>query len=187
MMFTAPRIESDQIEFQRNQLPSDRQEELLQSFRGTRPVVDEDPSLMSAMLQEMEDHLGAMPMEEKMALARAQEVCPEYVDTINHRMLFLRKSEYDPKKAAQGIAHYWNVKYDLMGEERTFHEFRLSDLSDLEQGILTSGCFRVMPDTDNAGRGIILSDRFKWYVKNTEESRRSMVCSLVLFAFCPVV
>mmetsp|Transcript_6197 Transcript_6197/g.9422 ORF Transcript_6197/g.9422 Transcript_6197/m.9422 type:complete len:198 (+) Transcript_6197:450-1043(+) len=62
-----------------------------------------------------------------------------------------------------------------MGEEGTFHRMTLNDLSPLEQDILISGPFRLMPDRDKTGRAIIVSDRFKWYSNKTDESRRSML------------
>jgi len=68
---------------------------------------------------------------------------------------------------------YWTEKVDLFGPGKAFKPLCIQDLQDEDQAALTGGGFKILPETDQAGRGIIVSCRAKW--DNRRTHRKSML------------
>jgi len=68
--------------------------------------------------------------------------------------------------AFKRICMYWKVKIDLFGDE-AFHILSGHDLSDDDMSSLQLGGLFVLPNKDEAGRAIIISDRSKWELRQS--------------------
>lgn len=68
--------------------------------------------------------------------------------------------------AFKRICMYWKLKIELFGDE-AFHILSGHDLSDDDMSSLQLGGLFVLPNKDEAGRAIIISDRSKWELRQS--------------------
>mmetsp|Transcript_30209 Transcript_30209/g.63125 ORF Transcript_30209/g.63125 Transcript_30209/m.63125 type:complete len:542 (-) Transcript_30209:610-2235(-) len=108
------------------------------------------------LLAEMRNHLEAIP--NKLAYDCAKQWNSAYVESEQFQMLFLRAVFMDPRAAAERIVMHFDVKSELFGPgEILGRDIKLSDLGPNDMITLRSGCLRVLPNRDLAGRTVVMS------------------------------
>jgi hypothetical protein len=82
-----------------------------------RKNVTEDSEMVEERIQELEQHLVAIP--NKPALDMAQISNPEFVNSRSFRLMFLRAWGFeDPKLAAERMVQHFEMKMDLFGKDK---------------------------------------------------------------------
>ena len=87
----------------------------------------------------------------KLALA----MNPSYVKNPEFRLMFLRATEGDVKKAAKRLTRHFKTKLRLFGEEKLVRDIVLDDLGEDDMEALKSGGFQVLKKRDAAGRSVL--------------------------------
>eukprot|EP00536_Pseudo-nitzschia_multiseries_P003775 jgi/Psemu1/186608/e_gw1.59.6.1 len=85
----------------------------------------------------------------------ALSLSPSYVRNPAFRLMFLRSTEGDAKKAAKRLTRHFKTKLRLFGEDRLVRDIVLDDLDDDDMESLRSGGFQVLPQRDAAGRSVL--------------------------------
>jgi hypothetical protein len=145
-----------------DQLPVSEREKVWADFSGDTKLSAftsgvEDPNDMDGHLMKLHDEIAKV--SDKKAFEQAQKASPEYTDSREFRLGFLRTDQFDAQAAAQRITQHFEQKKQLFGEESIGREILLSDLSPCEQEILQSGLFQPLAEPDKGGRQIL----FFWY------------------------
>ena len=84
---------------------------------------------------------------------------PEYVNTKQFRLAFLRSARFDTKLAAEKIIRHFTQKQDLFGNNNSDvmgRDVKLSDLSKADKIVLESGMVQILPVRDTGGRFIFV-------------------------------
>jgi len=134
--------------------------------------VKESPAFNRDALHQLEEKINHV--EEKEAFEMAQLICPEYVNSVEFRLMFLRSEQFDIPKAANKIVKYWNRKVVLFGPDRAFRKIRIEDFeNEQDQEVLNQVGIRALPGLDEGGRGMVMTIRAYW--PRTPGSGNSMV------------
>jgi len=80
---------------------------------------------------------------------------PSYVRNPEFRLMFLRATEGDSKKAAKRLTRHFKTKLRLFGEEKLVRDIVLDDLGEDDMEALKSGGFQVLAKRDAAGRSVL--------------------------------
>jgi hypothetical protein len=125
-----------------------------------RKNLTEDSEMVEEKIQELEQHLVAIP--NKPALDMAQTSNPEYVNSRSFRLMFLRAWGFEnPQLAAECMVQHFEVKMELFGKDKLGRNIRLSDFEegddpkDLE--VVQCGFGQVLLGTDRGGRVVLLT------------------------------
>jgi hypothetical protein len=116
--------------------------------------------------------------EKVMAFMEAQKMNPNYVNSKEFRLMFLRmysdcgcsdtdptaqnsnnRTTYDVSKAKDKLLLHFQIKKQIFGNKNNDvlgRDVRLSDLDSNDRIAMNSGAFQIMPERDTAGRAIIL-------------------------------
>mmetsp|Transcript_20238 Transcript_20238/g.44052 ORF Transcript_20238/g.44052 Transcript_20238/m.44052 type:complete len:526 (-) Transcript_20238:44-1621(-) len=113
--------------------------------RGTLPITRSTPELQSLV-----------PYH---AYRLAVSMSPSYVRNPEFRLMFLRATEGDVKKAAKRLTRHFKTKLRLFGEDKLVRDIVLDDLSEDDMESLKSGGFQVLSKRDAAGR-LVLFGRY---------------------------
>mmetsp|Transcript_25454 Transcript_25454/g.39155 ORF Transcript_25454/g.39155 Transcript_25454/m.39155 type:complete len:322 (-) Transcript_25454:546-1511(-) len=132
----------------------------------------ETPNTLQDALAQLEEELDKIT-ENREAFDLAQITCPEYAQSTNFRLMFLRSTEFDAKAAAEKQIKYWSRKVELFGLGNAFRRLSLRDFEDEDEIALSKGGVRALPEKDDAGRAMILSFRDLW--DNRRSHRKSML------------
>ncbi|OEU14902.1 hypothetical protein FRACYDRAFT_241459 [Fragilariopsis cylindrus CCMP1102] len=84
---------------------------------------------------------------------------PEYVNTKQFHLAFLRSARFDTKLAAEKIIRHFTQKQDLFGSNNSDvmgRDVKLSDLSKADKIVLESGMVQILPVRDTGGRFIFV-------------------------------
>jgi hypothetical protein len=131
------------------QLPMESRQKVSQDLYG----IAETTFLSQDCLEHLEAEIENI--EEKEAYERALELSPEYVNNESFRVLFLRATEGDAKRAAKRITKHFKTKLDLFGDDKLVKDIEISDLDEYDMEALNSGGFQVLSRSDLAGRSIL--------------------------------
>jgi len=170
--FTAPRVEQREIIAERAALTNKERLSACQDVHGTKRSIVESHVVVRRALANLKQELSLIS-ENRECFDMAEKKCPEYSNSTAFRLMFLRADHFDAKAAAERLMRYWTEKVDLFGNEKAFHPICVQDFDEEDQAALTGGGFKLLPDTDNTGRGIIVSCRPKW--DNRHSHRKSML------------
>jgi len=138
-------------------------EERLKALRDVYGVSDnivETPEYLRSKLEELDKRL--YDISEKEACEMASFVCPQYAESPQFRLPFLRAESFDVDKAAKKLVKYWDRKVQIFGTDKAFRALSMIDLDDDCAKALERGGVRMLPVRDEAGRQIILLDRSNW-------------------------
>jgi len=123
--------------------------------------VKESPAFNQDALHKLEEEINHV--EEKEAFEMAQLICPEYVNSDEFRLMFLRSVQFDIPEAAKKMIKYWDRKVNLFGPDRAFRKIRIEDFeNEQDQEVLNQVGIRALPGLDAAGRGMIMTIRAYW-------------------------
>lgn len=129
--------------------------------RGHRPVtrmtISRDSFMMMTLILRMKVEMDVVDNGQAMRVAqnRCADLEREFGD--GRLVLFLRREELDPLKAAQRMARYWTFRTSLFGTEKCYLPFTLRGALRDDIIVLSTGTLRLMDRPDEYGRRIILS------------------------------
>jgi hypothetical protein len=188
MSHTAPRVELQELEDEIQGLDDDVKEQLRKELHGKgTSVVEETPELLSTSMAQLQEALDATDDDDKQAFLRAQQECPEYVNSDMFLLPFLRCENFNATLAAQRIVLYWEEKLNLFGEEHAFGPITLDSLQESDLRVIRGGGVSLMPNKDVAGRAVIHFDRGLLFVRlNGRDAVVSLfvIHRLALFLAC---
>ncbi|MGK3736265.1 MAG: hypothetical protein ACI8RD_006527 [Bacillariaceae sp.] len=97
------------------------------------------------------DHVDIPYYAYRLAVSKSSS----YVHQSQFRLMFLRCTEGNVKKAAKRILRHFKTKLHLFGEDKLVRDIVLDDLNDNDMESLLSGGFQVLKDRDAAGRSVL--------------------------------
>jgi hypothetical protein len=129
-------------------------------FSDLMPVTSSEPELTAMMPYHAY----------RLALSRN----PDYVRNPAFRLMFLRATEGDTKKAAKRLTRHFKTKMRLFGEDKLVNDIVLDDLSEDDMEALESGGFQVLKKPDAAGRSILFGRYTSMKYKSTDNILRAL-------------
>ena len=99
---------------------------------------------------------------------------PSYVRNPEFRLMFLRATEGNAKKAAKRLTRHFRTKLRLFGEEKLVRDIVLDDLNEDDMESLKSGGFQVLPKRDAAGRSILFGRYTAMKYRTVENMLRAL-------------
>ncbi|CAJ1946780.1 unnamed protein product [Cylindrotheca closterium] len=118
----------------------------------------------------------------KAAHNKAVFLNPEYVNSENFILMFLRACKFDPKKTAIKIVDHFKYKLELFGYDNLGKEITYEDLNEGTRNALSSGAVQLLPNRDKAGRAIVFFSFASLRYENADDQLRAiwyiMMCKL---------
>lgn len=157
--YTAPRVELDDFAKELNALDCDAKESLRRDLYGDYADIEETPALLADSLIQLQEALEAIEPSAKVAFLQAKEECPDYVNSDDFLLPFLRAERFNASQAASRIVSYWDQKVQLFpnGKE-AFGPISQDTLQESDLVLLRNGGLSLMPK-DKHGRAVIHADR----------------------------
>jgi len=143
-----------------------------ESSKTTNTKRDSSASALDLPITSSEPELTAMLPYHAYRLALSRN--PEYVRNPTFRLMFLRATEGDTKKAAKRLTRHFKTKMQLFGEDKLVHDIVLDDLSADDMEALMSGGFQVLKKPDAAGRSVLFGRYTSMKYKTTENILRAL-------------
>ena len=97
------------------------------------------------------DHVDIPYYAYRLAVSKSSS----YVHQSQFRLMFLRCTEGNVKKAAKRTLRHFKTKLQLFGEDKLVRDIVLDDLNENDMESLLSGGFQVLKDRDAAGRSVL--------------------------------
>ena len=170
---TGPRLEFEKVQLEIHAMTDREREKIQHDVFGSTSAIHESPLFNRDALERLAEELNNF-IGEREAFDLAQMICPDYVNSDEFRLMFLRSERFDVQAAARKLVYYWDRKVELFGPERAFRKLTIEDLDNEEDIVaLENGGIRALPHTDSAGRGIMFSLASYWDRRKTHD--RSMV------------
>jgi len=153
------------------QLNSSDRNNIYEEIHGVRCMApEESPQLLQTALEELDAELAKIPESEKRAFSYASGISsnscstdrstPNYVDTDEFRLRFLRCELFNAQKAARRLVSYLDLitntlPFEKAGLEVLKRPIMLSDFSEPEQIIIRKGHLQLLPFRDRSGRRVL--------------------------------
>jgi len=99
---------------------------------------------------------------------------PTYVRNPAFRLMFLRATEGNVKKAAKRITRHFKTKLRLFGEKKLVRDIVIEDLNEDDMEALTSGGFQVLKKRDVAGRSVLFGRYTSMKYKTIDNMLRAL-------------
>ena len=196
--YTAPRIELEEVAKELNDLDCDTKEQLRRDLYGEYVDIVETPEFLTNSLIELQEALEAIePCAKKEAFLRAKEECPDYVDSQDFLLQFLRAEKFNASLAAARIVEYWENKVLLFPNDReAFGPISLDVLQESDLRVLRNSGLSLLPN-DEHGRAVIHADReaIQWKINGrpavvsahfSVASRQSRRCCTLSVSYFPL-
>jgi len=134
--------------------------------------VEETPELIALAMEELEEALSTMPAE-KEAYETMLFIDPEYVQSEEFQLPFLRADLFNTSAAARRIVDYWEHKVRLFGTGKGLkRHISLLDLKEEDYRALQLSGTQLLPRVDEAGRAIILQQS-KYFSRTADSMVRT--------------
>lgn len=143
-----------------------------ESSKTTSTKRDSSASASDLPITSSEPELAALLPYHAYRLALSRN--PEYVRNPTFRLMFLRATEGDTKKAAKRLTRHFKTKMRLFGEDKLVHDIVLDDLSADDMEALKSGGFQVLKKPDAAGRSVLFGRYTSMKYKTTDNILRAL-------------
>ena len=132
---------------------------ITEEIHGVQTIArNESPSMIQNALQNLQYSIDALPIGEKNAYLRGQNMYPNsYINTPEFRLRFLRCDLFDPQKAANRMVNFLDIMLDLFGDYILKRPILLSDFSWDELQVFRRGHLQLLPYRDRSGRRIFAS------------------------------
>jgi len=171
LSITAPRIELAKVEAEKNALPKNELELVIAEVRGKREPLNETEELLDSSLRSLQEELEVSQSD---AYKQALDACPEYVNSGDFRLMFLRAAKFKAKEAARRMEKYWEARLRLFGDQIAFESrpIRATDLSEDDLASLHSRGIQLLPRKDKAGRALMIVTRSKFSFQSREDISR---------------
>jgi len=122
-------------------------------LHGVRDCVEETPDILQNSLWQLDEELSRI--SEKVAYNIAKEQNLAYVNDTKFRLMFLRATGFDPRKAAIRLVAFFEGKLRFFGGEMLTKQIQFSDLDEDDKVCLRAGHMQVLPCRDRSGRPIL--------------------------------
>ena len=119
-------------------------------------------------LERLDAEISKLPLQETAVYLKALSHHSDMVDR-DFRLSFLERDNFDARLAAQRIAGYWSLKWDIFGEDKCFLPMKLGEGGALRDDfkVLKESFFEmVLPSRDAKGRAILYLDGKLWHLPN---------------------
>jgi hypothetical protein len=115
-------------------------------------VIEEEPDFVAKSIAQMNDEIGKK--RKKFAYERALFLSPCYVNDQDFSLMFLRSTDFQPRKAADCMLAFFELKLELFGIEKLAKQITLDDLSQEDLESLKSGASQFLLEKDRGGRAV---------------------------------
>jgi len=120
-----------------------------EELHGVSDCIEETPTLVETCLSQLDEELSRVT--EKSAYNMAEQQNRAYVTDSKFRLMFLRATNFDPKKAAIRLVAFFEGKLRFFGQETLTRQIRFNDLDRDDQACH----MQILPCRDRSGRPII--------------------------------
>jgi len=114
-----------------------------EEIHGVSDCVDETPAFVENCLSQIDDELSRI--SDKAAYDMAMQQDKAYVTDDKFRLMFLRATGFDPRKAAVRLVAFLEGKLRFFGMETLTRQLQLSDLDADDLSCLRRGIFSFCP------------------------------------------
>jgi hypothetical protein len=115
-------------------------------------LIEEEPEFVERRLAQMEDEISKN--RKTFAYDRALFLSPSYVRGRDFSLMFLRATDFHPRKAAECMIAHFELKLDLFGLECLARSITLEDLNEEDMVTLEAGNCQYLPEKDRGGRAV---------------------------------
>jgi hypothetical protein len=143
------------------ELTFQERQRVLEEVHGVAPTQDE--SDISSKLQALDSALVQIPKgKPKKAYEKAIFLRPGLLTDQTFKLSFLRADSYDAVKAAHRMVRYFDTKLQFFGEDKLVRDITLEDFDPkMVDFMVRSGCHVILPNKDQTGRPIFLTNMNK--------------------------
>lgn len=143
-------------------------------------AVEEAPEFVRKRIGQMDDEISKY--RKKFAYDRALFFSPSDVKDRNFSLLFLRAVDFHPRKAADRMIAFFELKLELFGIETLVRPITLDDITEEDKEPLEAGTHQFLPEKDRAGRAVFcgLFNLFKAQRDTRTQVRLTIIASLSL-------
>eukprot|EP00980_Cylindrotheca_fusiformis_P012697 scaffold3103_cov136-Cylindrotheca_fusiformis.AAC.35 len=139
------------------QLSARERETALEDLHGIATCPEEELEAMEAALRRLDAHLN--DIKAGTAYEEAEQMDLSHVSDRAFRVMFLRGTRYDPKKAAKQMIAFFNSKLKIFGRDLLAKHITMGDLDEDDREAIRGGSLQVLPERDRSGRQIIFNFR----------------------------
>ena len=186
--FTSPVVTAEDEERENADLDPEEKTNILNDIFG-RNVEDIAEKNRREISQDEYDAfqraLDEIPIDDRLTYLTASVRCSPYVlEKETNPALFLRRELYNPQKAAKRFVEYWNMRVELLGEDRAFLPLTLACAVQHDEEVFHAmrkfPFFRTFLPNDAHGRTVILAQTY-----NSDEFNKLSRDTLVrIYASC---
>lgn len=155
---TAPYISEEEEQAELDALSEQERRAIVEDLRGSDPTLAKDEQGKEEAIILVKEALATMPTTSKRALDLAMQIAPQLVETECDVSAYLRATGFDPWKAAQRMADYWEARLLIFGEYRAFMPMTLAGAMAEDVEVLELGIFCHV-GSDAKGRAVYHFDR----------------------------
>ena len=138
-----------------NELSTQERLRVEEQLHGVHEVdeIEDDLDLVQKRLSQLEDEIKRIRY--KQAYERAHFLSSSYVDDRDFRLMFLRCDDFHPRKAAERMVRFFELKLELFGVDKLVRRIEADDLSEEDRDSITRGMVSILPHRDRAGRRVL--------------------------------
>ena len=137
-----------------NKLSVHERSKTYEELHGVDETVEEKPVFVEKALQQLDEEVAKIRRKSAYELAEQQN--KEYVTNPKFRIMFLRASGFDAKKAAHWLVDYFEGMLKYFGESLLTKRIQYSDLDRDDQACVKDGCSQMLPARDRSGRVVLV-------------------------------
>jgi hypothetical protein len=115
-------------------------------------LLEEEPEFVERRMAQMEKDIGKH--RKKFAYDRALFLSPSYVRDRDFSLMFLRSTDFHPRKAAECMIAHFELKLELFGLECLARAITLEDLNEEDIVTLEAGNCQYLSEKDRGGRAV---------------------------------
>ena len=133
--------------------------------------VDESAEFVEEHLQLLSDELRKLHTPARESFDLAMKLNPEYVNSKDFRLMFLRADQFNASRAARRMAEHFDFKLELFGVNKLGRPITFQDLNDDDRVCLMTGFIQFLGHKDNNRPVGLVGGRYVWlpgysYVRN---------------------
>jgi hypothetical protein len=121
-------------------------------LHGVAEPINEEPELIAKSLVELD--VAIANIHNKEAYELAEMIDPQYVHSLEFRLMFLRSERFVVKHTASRIVRHFKTKLELFGPKSLARDIRYDDLDEDAVKSLQAGHLQLLPLRDRTGRVI---------------------------------
>ena len=116
-------------------------------------VYDETEEFVKQSIKDMDEEIRKIRL--RSCFDRAKFLAPHLVNDTDFRLMFLRATTFNPRRAAQLIVRFYDFKVKLFGDDKLIKKITVKDDFDEDDiAAFESGAFQILPCPDTYGRRI---------------------------------